>query len=211
MIKADALMAAFFTRELTARGLPERDYSGRFWWPYRQQVVKQQPALKHDVTNVRRVTYGFALKSLGLDEPESHALAEQALAYFLKVRSDFSVAPETLAFLEQLAGKYPLVAITNGNVDVERIGLAPFFKHVFMAGDGNLQKPDVDMFSQAFEQLSIAPSQLLHVGDCGRADIVGALRAGCQAAWLNKYKVGKPIKVLPHIELTDVEQLLLLP
>jgi len=63
------------------------------------------------------------------------------------------------------------------------------------------------MFNLASQKLAIKPSQLLHVGDCGRADIQGALRAGCQAAWLSCYDVGQPITALPHIELSNVTQL----
>ena len=64
------------------------------------------------------------------------------------------------------------------------------------------------MFDRVCQQLNILPSELLHVGDCGLADIHGALEAGCQTAWLPHYGVGKSLKQLPHIELNDVSELL---
>jgi len=211
MIAADVAMNKHFNDVLTQHGLPAQDYSAKFWWPYRQAVVKQTPALKHDVTKVREVVYDYGLKKLGLADETAARLAKQGLAYFLEQRSNFTVGQDTLNFLAQLAEKFPLVAITNGNVDVQRVGLAPYFTHIFLAGDGNLQKPDSDMFNQACQLLDISPHKLLHVGDCGHADIFGAMRAGCQSAWLNKYDVGKPLKVLPNLEISSVEQLLQLP
>ena len=211
MVAADAAMNTYFNKVLTAHGLPEQDYSAKFWWPYRQEVVKQTHAIKHDVTQARFVIYRHALRQLGLDEALASELAKQALNYFLQQRSSFHVGEQVQEFLAKLTTKFPLVAITNGNVDVERVGLSPYFQHTFMAGSGNLQKPDSDMFYQACRVLEITPTQLLHVGDCGRADIFGAMRAGCQSAWLNQYDVGKPIKVLPNIEISNIEQLLRLP
>jgi putative hydrolase of the HAD superfamily len=56
----------------------------------------------------------------------------------------------------------------------------------------------------------------LHIGDHVRSDVLGALNAGCQAAWLNpanspQPQPAKPPLVLPHLELSDLQQLLLLP
>ena len=63
------------------------------------------------------------------------------------------------------------------------------------------------MFNLACEKLAIAPAQLLHVGDCGCADIQGAINAGCQTAWISCFDVGKPLTVLPNIELSDISEL----
>ena len=63
------------------------------------------------------------------------------------------------------------------------------------------------MFDAACGKLLIKPEQLLHVGDCGRSDIQGAINAGCQTAWISCYDVGKPLTVLPHIELSDISEL----
>ncbi len=63
------------------------------------------------------------------------------------------------------------------------------------------------MFDKTCLALQIAPEQLLHVGDCGSNDVYGAISAGCQSAWLNQYQVGKPLKVLPTLELENIEQL----
>jgi putative hydrolase of the HAD superfamily len=139
-------------------------------------------------------------------------MAQAGLDYFISLRSDFTVPESSKELLSQLSKHYPLVAISNGNVDTKTIGIDHFFQHVYHAGwqkNGELlrQKPAPDMFNLACRQLTIKTNELLHVGDCGRADIQGALNAGCQAAWLSCYDVGKPLTTLPHLELTQITEL----
>lgn len=183
-----------------------------FWSTFRRQAIMAQPDLMHDVVQVRLVTYRLGLISLGLSEKSAQKEAQAALDYFISLRSDFIVPVQSHTLLAKLSAKYPLVAISNGNVDTRTIGIDHYFQHVFHAGwqeNGTLlrQKPKTDMFTLACQQLGINSSQLLHVGDCGFADIQGALRAGCQSAWLSCYDVGKPIRVIPHIELSTLTQL----
>ena len=184
----------------------------RFWAHFRRQAIKLQPELAHDVVKVRLVTYRLGFISLGLTAAEAEQQAQMALAYFIQLRSDFTVPEQSINLLKNLSSKYPLVAISNGNVDTKALDIAQYFQHIYHAGwQGNdtllKQKPESDMFTLACQQLGIESSQLLHVGDCGRADIQGALIAGCQTVWLSCYDVGKPITVLPHCEITKVNQL----
>lgn len=186
-----------------------------FWSRFRRQAILKQPDLAHDVVRVRLVTYQLGFISLGLTEADAQQQAQAALDYFVELRSNFTVPERSEKLLADLSEKFPLIAISNGNVDTKALGISKYFQQVYHAGwqsDGRLlkQKPATDMFSLACQQLAIKPSQLLHVGDCGRADIQGALLAGCQAAWLSCYEVGKPITVLPHVELNEITQLELL-
>lgn len=189
--------------------------NGHFWSHFRHQAILKQPDLVHDVVKVRLVSYQLGFMSLGLTENKAQQQAQAALDYFIALRSDFTVPEQSKKLLAKLSEKYVLIAISNGNVDTKTLGLSHYFQYIYHAGwqlDGRLlkQKPVSDMFTLACQQLDIKPSQLLHVGDCGRSDIQGALRAGCQTAWLSCYDVGMPIAVLPHIELNKLIQLELL-
>ncbi|WP_448554160.1 HAD-IA family hydrolase [Thalassotalea montiporae] len=182
-------------------------FDRHFWQPHRTAAIEQNPAIRHDVTALRLATYQLGIASLGAEKAQAKSLAEQAMAHFLATRSDFSVPTSSIELLQQLREHVPVVAISNGNVDTQAIGLKDQFDHIYHAGNGLKMKPAGDLFEQAAQDLAIACEHILHVGDCGRADILGALRAGCQAAWLSCYDVGKPLKVLPHIELSDVTEL----
>lgn len=191
---------------------PVVNFNHQYWYPFRQQAISQQVNLAHDVVRVRLVTYRLGFEDLGFTSTIAQQMAQAALEYFISLRSDFTVPESSKQLLTNLSQKYPLVAITNGNVDTKALGIAQYFQHIYHAGwqsDEELlkQKPAKDMFALACDTLGIYPNELLHVGDCGRADIQGALTAGCQAAWLSCYDVGQPIKVLPHIEITALSQL----
>lgn len=183
-----------------------------FWYHFRRQAISKQPDLAHDVVQVRLISYQLGFISLGLTKDIAEQQAQAAVDYFIALRSDFIVPEQSKKLLIDLGKKYTLIAISNGNVDTKALGISQYFQHIYHAGwqtSGNLlkQKPESDMFTLACQQLAIKPSELLHVGDCGYADIQGALLAGCQAAWLPCYNVGKPIKVLPHIELSKLSLL----
>lgn len=217
MVAIEQKMIAYFAEVLSTKlnKLPDQQkgFNYQYWFNFRKQAVLSQPDLAHDVVRVRLVTYQLGIQALGYSADASLGLAQAALDYFVSLRSDFDVPESSKELLSQLSQHYPLVAISNGNVDTKTIGIDHFFQHVYHAGwqkNGDLlkQKPAPDMFHLACKQLAIKPNELLHVGDCGRADIQGALNAGCQAAWLSCYDVGKPVSVVPHIELYKIDDLL---
>jgi len=210
MINAEAKMVAYFTKHFNERltnGYKGLILDQKFWWPFRTQAITEQASLTHDVVALRLESYFLGACSLGFSKKQAKDKAQQAMDYFSIVRSQFTVPQASHRLLEKLAHYYPLVAISNGNVDTKAIGINHYFKHVFHAVDGIKQKPNAEMFQMACSKLAIKPQQLLHVGDCGRADIQGAIAAGCQTAWLPLYNIGKPLTVLPHMVLSDITEL----
>lgn len=183
-------------------------FNHQFWLPFRQQVLQQSPALKHDVTQARYHTYCLGFNVLGLPEQNTEIEAQHAMAHFLVHRNKVDVPNEIHDFLSAAVEKFPIIAISNGNVDTKAIGLDSYFKYIFHAGDNGLQqKPAADMFKIACQKLNISANELLHIGDCGHADIQGATAFGCQTAWVNTYNIGKPINVLATIDLNHVTDL----
>lgn len=203
MLATSVAMETYF-QQLLGTG---RNYDIDFWSPYRQQALLQNPILTHDVTEARRLCYQLGLQAIGYDEAQAAVEADLAMAHFCENRNQVTIAQEVFDFLDALAKRYPIVAISNGNVCTKAIGLKDYFVAVYHADQYFKQKPETDLFQQALAKLNLPAKQLLHVGDCGHSDIYGALRAGCQTAWVNTYDVGKPIKVVPHIELSDVTDL----
>jgi len=222
MVATDAKMVGYFSALLLSQSSlahlsKNTVFDHQFWWPFRQQALKTNPNLIHHVGELRIVTYSLGLKSLGLNDATAEQAAKMALDYFVQQRSDFVVPTAVHQLLNNLQKKYPLVAISNGNVDTDKISLSSYFQYRFHSGDlytqasGETiqlrQKPHADMFRAACDKLKITPAQLLHIGDCGRADIQGAINSGCQTAWISCYDVGKPLSVLPTIELSDISEL----
>ncbi|TYK65008.1 HAD-IA family hydrolase [Colwellia echini] len=223
MLVIEKKMNAYFAEKF-ATLLPEltfdteQKFNSTFWSPYREQVVQAQPEITHDVVKIRYETYrlGFLAHNIAADVAEQEAQA--GLDYFILLRSDFTVPQVTHDLLESLSKVFPIVSISNGNVDTKALGIDHYFQHIYHAGYQDYrnnkeceyllkQKPATDMFDLVCQQLVIQPEQLLHVGDCGFADIYGALNAGCQTAYLPQYGIGKKLNQIPHIELTRVEDL----
>ncbi|QLE84024.1 HAD-IA family hydrolase [Shewanella sp. Scap07] len=186
-------------------------WHSRDWLNLKQRLVKAKPLLGHDTTAARLATLEQGLLIAGYDKSQATAGAQQGLALFLDKRSDFTVPSEVLLQLKSLQSQYRLVGITNGNVDANRIGLGEVFEFVLHPGEGMRMKPYPDLFYKACRQLHISHKQLLHVGDSYTADVQGARRAGCQAAWLNP-AVGREAITpqqgqLAHIEFSNIDQL----
>lgn len=189
-----------------------QQWQAQDWQQLKQQLLLKSPLLAHDTTAARLVTLEQGLLMLGYDKKIATVGAKAGLDYFRYHRADFTVAPEVLAILHQLAARYPLVGITNGNVDAEQIGLGEVLAFVVHPGNGTRMKPYADMFYQAATRLALPTKLLLHVGDSYTADVQGARLAGCQAAWLNP-AVGRDPQVagsglLPHLHLTALSDLL---
>lgn len=182
------------------------------WMQIKSTLVARQPALASDVGQLRLLSLEVALRA---DVPDTDARQQAAKAcfdYFYLVRSDFTIDDTIHTTLAKLAAKVPLVGITNGNVDARRIGIAPYFTHILHASSQRPMKPAAHMFNEAATLLGMRPGNILHVGDNLEKDVFGAVRAGMQAAWFACNRTmdirQEPVQVLPHIQLTALDDLL---
>ncbi|MBZ4231730.1 HAD family hydrolase, partial [Mycobacterium tuberculosis] len=74
--------------------------------------------------------------------------------------------------------------MTNGNADLRLTGGGECFRATLSAQAFGVAKPEPGIFHAAAQALDVQPAELLHVGDDYHLDIVGALNAGLQAAWV---------------------------
>ena len=166
----------------------------------REAVGRQRPDLAHDMTALRHESIRVALVSAG-DDPQ---LAGPAFEVFIAERHNVAFFPDALPALEFLAARYPLVSLSNGNADVSRLGLETFFVASVAALKVGVAKPDPRIFHIAAEAAGVQPHEVLHVGDDALLDVLGALDAGMQTAWVNREQVAWPHAERPHLELTDL-------
>ncbi len=116
----------------------------------------------------------------------------------------FDDAHDTLAFL---SARYPVVAVSNGNADVHRVGIGHYFKASISAKDFGVPKPDVRIFHAAAQAAQVQPHEVLHIGDDATADAQGALAAGMQAVWLNTAGHDWPHPERPHATVASLTHL----
>jgi len=169
----------------------------------RAEMGASRPDLKHDMSALRRESIRLALARAG-DDP---ALAERAFEAFFDERQRVTLFEDVLPALEFLAGRFPLVALSNGNADVQRVGLGRFFRASISAREFGVGKPDPRIFHAAAGAVDTPVERVLHVGDDMTLDALGALNAGMQAAWVNRSDVLWPHAQEPHITLAHLGEL----
>ena len=162
----------------------------------RTEINQRHAAQAHDLSFLRREAIREMLRRSG--DP-SH-LAEPAFEVFFAARQQVDLYPQATEVLQRLSARYPLLAVSNGNADVVRVGLGAYFSGSVSARDAGVAKPDPRIFHAAAAHLGCAPQQVLHVGDDHAADVVGAAQAGMQAVWLRHATASEPAHS-PHAHL----------
>ncbi|WP_027671006.1 HAD-IA family hydrolase [Rheinheimera baltica] len=176
-----------------------------FWWQQRRLLAKATPQIRHDIGRWRLLGVEAGLVALGLAQCEAGEIAELAYDAFLTERTRISVQPKIKQLLSALAKQYRLIAITNGNACIQKMGIGELFEFSLQAGPDGRMKPYADLFLLAAARLKVPPAEILHIGDSHRADVLGALNAGCQTAWLDHHNSQVP--VLPHIRIQHINEL----
>ncbi|WP_225784571.1 HAD family hydrolase [Xenophilus sp. Marseille-Q4582] len=146
----------------------------------REATARERSDLAHDLAALRRESIRGALRRAG----EDTALAEPAFEVFYAERQRVQLYDDALPALRWLSERYPLVAVSNGNADLERTGVARWFRTGFSAKAFGSGKPHAPIFRAAAASIGLLPRDVLHVGDDAALDVAGALNAGMQAAWL---------------------------
>ena len=148
-------------------------------------LLKAEPDLQHNLTALRKK----ALHQLFLDAGHPHLEATQhseaAFSVFHAARNDVTLFPQVRDILEQLAQHYTLGSLTNGNADLNRIGLGDLFAFQHSAESVGRRKPEPDIFNAALLSAGVQPHEVLHIGDHPHEDVQAARDHGWHAAWAN--------------------------
>ena len=169
----------------------------------RDHMAASRPELRHDLSAVRRESIRLALYRAG----ENPLLADRAFEVFFAERQRVTLFDDALPALEFLAARFPLVSVSNGNADLQRVGLAPFFRAAISAREFGVGKPDPRIFHAAAGAVDVMTEDVLHVGDDHTLDALGALNAGMQAAWINRSDHLWPHETQPHIVISSLTEL----
>ena len=178
--------------------------------PFREALVKEQPAIAHDLSRLRLAVIGRALEAYGLHRSRAETISAQAFEIFIHGRHQVRYYPGVEALLTQLAQRYPLAALSNGNADVARLSVAPAFQFSCSAADVGASKPSPDMFLTALARAGVAPEEAVHVGDALLDDVQGARAVGMHAVWLDWHGERRQA-ALPHAPSDRISNISELP
>jgi putative hydrolase of the HAD superfamily len=173
----------------------------------RIELYRQDPKLRHNISELRKTSLRQAAESVGYDP----ALAEPAFAVFLEARHRVELFDDVTPALQRFkAAGYYLGSVTNGNADVRRLGIAQLFDFSLTAESVGRAKPDPLMFEEACRRSQVGPKQLAHVGDEVDTDLAGGQAAGVTVIWMNRHNQPRPPGISPHAEVRDMHELLAL-
>ena len=169
----------------------------------REDVVRANPNIAHNMSAIRLELIRQGL----LRSNEDPALAEGGFAVFFDHRMKVDLFADVLPALDFLAARFPLVAVSNGNADVARVGLGRYFSSSVSAHEFGIAKPDARIFHAAAAAAGVAVHEVLHVGDDAALDVLGAEGSGMQTVWVNRDGHEWTHETKPHLTVTDLAQL----
>src|SRR5690606_11824056 len=112
------------------------------------EVAAEHPNLAHDFTLSRMI----APKQMTAAARADVALVQPALDAFVDARCEVAHYEDSLDALDRLAARVPLAALSNGNADLQRIGLMHVFRFQLGAREHGAAKPATSIFHAACEQ-----------------------------------------------------------
>jgi putative hydrolase of the HAD superfamily len=148
----------------------------------RAEINLRHPAQTHDLSFLRLES----IREMLLRAGDPGHLAEAAFEVFFAARQRVELFDDALPALAFWSQRYPVVALSNGNADVHRVGIGQYFHASVSAQSLGVAKPDVRIFVAGAQAAGVLPHEVLHIGDDAHADCVGAMDAGMQVVWLNR-------------------------
>ena len=154
------------------------------------------------------------LKHVGIDDRE---LAFKMNTEFLDILSTKTILmPYALELLDYCTDKnYPMTIISNGFTEVQyrklrNSHIEQYFAHVVLSESAGALKPSPEIFEYALRLNDADKSETLMIGDSFDADIMGAVRSGIDAVYLNNSHktMEMPENVIEIFSLKEVFELI---
>jgi len=158
----------------------------------RAQVLANHPELKHNLSALRVFVTQRAIEACGYKSANAERLSRAAFEVFMDGRHQVNYFEDALSTLAALSRQYTLAALSNGNADINRLGLDRFFSFAYSAAIVGKGKPHPDMFLAALERAGALPDGAVHIGDHLIDDIAGAQNVGMHTIWLDLAGEGLP-------------------
>jgi len=170
----------------------------------RVSVMQEYADQQHDFRFLRKKV----LERLAKESGYAADLVEPAFEVFDYARNEVELFPDVLSNLEVLAENFKILALTNGNASLQKIGIDHLFHDAVTASDVGAAKPAREIFEVAIERSGYSAIEILHVGDHPETDIDGAREAGMRTAWMNRTSADWPEHLpQPDVIITTVDEL----
>lgn len=148
----------------------------------RIEILNQRPDLAHDMSKLRLESLQVLAEEMGLSDGWIH----EAFEVFYEARQKISLYDDVAPALDLLMQDYRLAAVTNGNADIVKTGVARWFEFSVSAAEVGQQKPHPEFFKAVLFRAGVTTAEVVHIGDDQHRDIYGASQAGIRSVWVNR-------------------------
>ncbi len=179
------------------------EYSLQGMREQRASFAIQNPHIAHDFTALRKQSLAYLAEKF--DYPAD--LAIDGLAVFRQHRNKVTLYDDALPTLHTLNSHFKTGVITNGNADLEVIGLSDKFDFVVTAEDAGSAKPDQAIFDYARNKVNLEKHELLYVGDHPINDVLGSMNSGWRSLWFNPSNKSWLENITPDAEINMLGEL----
>ena len=104
----------------------------------RVDLVEAAPSLKNDLTKFRKEIIKETLLRSGVESVDAIYYSNESFNEFFRIRNKVQLYTDAKKILERLYRKVIIGALSNGNADLEIIGISNFFKfrvsHLYSEG-----------------------------------------------------------------------------
>ena len=200
IIRAEKILNEWFRSRV-----PGFEYDMQNTSQVRDQVLSDQPELSGRLTKFRSRVIETALTHHGVAEPPT--IAAEAMEIFLTARNQVDFFAGAIDAIIKMSADYQLGALTNGNADIHRLGLAKYFSFSFSAEEVGAPKPAPDLFHKALSHTGVAAIEMVYVGDDRIKDVDAANAVGLKTIWLRNERRAGPGKSEPDSVIEDISQL----
>jgi putative hydrolase of the HAD superfamily len=170
----------------------------------RMALAAREPHNAHDFTYLRIASLAEQAREFGYDE----SIADQAFEIFFAARNQLDFFADVRPALQRLRSRFKLASLSNGNADLQRIGVADLFAVSLNARGIGAAKPDKRCFERLVAELRLEAREVIYVGDDPLLDVEAARAAGLSTAWMNRTQQVWPAEVRPaDIDVLDCTEL----
>ena len=148
---------------------------------HRKHFMITHPEMEHDLSQLRRCWLQHLAHQFAYDEQ----MAKHAFQIFWLMRNKVQFYDGVLDILDKLSQRFRLGVISNGNADINQIGVGALFDFSVSASEAGVAKPHANIFKLAVHKAQCQTNEIIYIGDDPVCDIQGANQAGLHAIWYN--------------------------
>jgi putative hydrolase of the HAD superfamily len=172
----------------------------------RDEAFANNPHMLHDLSHIRLCLIEMGLSRCGYKNATE--LAKKAFAVYFEGRNKVELFPDAQSQLKALKKEFMIGALTNGNADLEKVGLDHLFDFYYNSAQLGVSKPTPKFFETAINRAQCPASQFIHIGDHPEHDIAGAKAVGMNTIWMNPHHLAWPSHLTkPDGEIHHLNQL----